>query len=102
MQDVFLKDVQVKTRVALEDTNLDLPLCRDLSSNRLVAIPPNLFLLLEDLLQLWVLFAQIWTKIHSSEYESSSVDVLLGSLKTLRFQELSSSQIISQIKFKQI
>lgn len=52
MQDVFLKDVQIKTCVALEDTNLDLPLCRDLSSNRLVAIPPNLFLLLEDLLQL--------------------------------------------------
>lgn len=30
---------------------------RDLSNNRLVAIPPNLFVLLGDLLQLWVLFA---------------------------------------------
>lgn len=43
---------ELKTTVAIEDTNMDLPLCRDLSSNRLVAIPPNLFLLLEDLLQL--------------------------------------------------
>lgn len=32
-------------------------LLRDLSNNRLVAIPPNLFVLLGDLLQLWVLFA---------------------------------------------
>lgn len=50
--------MQSKTRVALGDANVDLPLFRDLSSNRLVAIPPNLFLLLEDLLQLWVVFAQ--------------------------------------------
>lgn len=32
-------------------------LLRDLSNNRLMAIPPNLFVLLGDLLQLWVLFA---------------------------------------------
>ena len=54
IQGFFLKDAEMKTPVALEDTteDLDLSLCRDLSSNRLVAIPPNLFLLLEDLLQL--------------------------------------------------
>lgn len=34
---------------------------RDLSRNRLAGIPPNLFVLLEDLLQLWVLFIQIPT-----------------------------------------
>lgn len=41
------------------DTNVSclFLLLRDLSNNRLVAIPPNLFVLLEDLLQLWVLFA---------------------------------------------
>lgn len=81
MQDFVLKNVQIKTRVALEDTTVDLPLCRDLSSNRLVAIHPNLFLSLEDLLQLWVLFAQIRTRIYSSEYENSSVNVLLVNYK---------------------
>lgn len=48
LQHFFLKDVEI----TLENTHMDLPLCRDLSSNRLVEIPPNLFLLLEDLLQL--------------------------------------------------
>lgn len=67
-------------------TPTDLPLCRDLSSNRLVAIPPNLFLSLEDLLQLWVLFAQIGTRIHSSECENSSVNVLLVSYKPWDFR----------------
>lgn len=51
LQDFLLKDVQMKTHIALEKTNMDF-LCRDLSSNRLAAIPQNLFLLLEDLLQL--------------------------------------------------
>lgn len=86
LQHFFLKDVEIKSHVALENTHVDLPLCRDLSSNRLVEIPPNLFLLLEDLLQLWVLLAQIRTRIHSFEYENSSVNVVLVSYKPWVFR----------------
>lgn len=43
--------------------------CRDLSGNRLVTIPPNLFVLLGDLLQLWVLFTNVFTEIDPPEFK---------------------------------
>lgn len=65
---------------------------RDVSNNRLVAIPANLFVLLGDLLQLWVIFPQIHSDIqlcmHSHEDKSfnavggKAIDALLNLLRT--------------------